>query len=149
MTDSKTEYGHTAKCRFTTDAWRESAWVDVDGTGTTMGDAYFPQRGLTLAEVDHVFSGDLEGRATGKMLVAYPGGTATFEGYTQFTGSIGGHDGSCVWRVVGTYDGAAHERLEIVPGLGTGGLEGLRGEAMLDLQGDPADGYEMVLAYDL
>ena len=33
--------------------------------------------------------------------------------------------------------------------MGTGGLEGLRGEAELRIAGHSEDGYELVLAYDV
>ena len=39
--------------------------------------------------------------------------------------------------------------VEVVPGMGTGGLEGLRGEAELKIAGHSDDGYELVLSYDL
>jgi hypothetical protein len=43
----------------------------------------------------------------------------------------------------------ATSRLEVVPGMGTGGLEGLRGEAELRIAGHSDHGYELVLSYDL
>jgi hypothetical protein len=53
-------------------------------------------------------------------------------------------------RHVGEQDaGAVRDRLEVVPGLGTGGLTGLRGEADLVIEGHAEDGYELVLHYDL
>ena len=53
-------------------------------------------------------------------------------------------------RHIGTQDaGSVSARLEVVPGMGTGGLEGLRGEAELTIAGHSDDGYEIVLRYDL
>ena len=40
-------------------------------------------------------------------------------------------------------------RLEVVPGMGSGALESLRGEAELRIAGHADDGYELVLSYDL
>jgi Protein of unknown function (DUF3224) len=40
-------------------------------------------------------------------------------------------------------------RLEVVPGMGTGELATLVGEAELAIAGHRDDGYELVLAYDL
>jgi hypothetical protein len=63
---------------------------------------------------------------------------------------VGGQDGTCVFRHVGSQDaGAVSAHLEVVPGLGTGGLEGLRGEADLEIAGHSDDGYALVLSYDL
>ena len=39
--------------------------------------------------------------------------------------------------------------VEVVPGMGTGGLENLRGEARLTIAGQSDDGYELVLSYDV
>jgi hypothetical protein len=71
-------------------------------------------------------------------------------GLERFTGSIGGHQGSCVFRHVGRQDaGSVSGRLEVVPGMGTGELATLAGEAELAIAGHSDDGYELVLSYDL
>ncbi len=68
----------------------------------------------------------------------------------HFTGSVHGNEGTCVFMQTGTPDaGSVTTRLEVVPGMGTGGLEGLRGEAELRIAGHSDDGYELVLSYDL
>ena len=55
-----------------------------------------------------------------------------------------------MFQHVGSQDaGSVTARLEVVPGMGTGGLEGLRGEAELRIAGHSDDGYELVLSYDL
>jgi hypothetical protein len=66
------------------------------------------------------------------------------------TGTLDGHDGSFVLRHTGSQDaGSVTAHLEVMPGLGTGGLEALRGEAELEIAGHSDDGYELVLRYDL
>ena len=61
-----------------------------------------------------------------------------------------GNEGTCVFVQTGTQDaGSVTTRLEVVPGMGTGGLEGLRGEGELRIAGHSDDGYELVLSYDL
>jgi hypothetical protein len=71
-------------------------------------------------------------------------------GLEQFTGSIDGHEGSCVFRHLGDQDkGSVSTHVEVVPGMGTGGLEQLRGEAELRIAGHSEDGYELVLSYEL
>lgn len=39
--------------------------------------------------------------------------------------------------------------MEIVPGLGTGGLENMTGTAHIDLAGHSDDGYDFTLEYEL
>ena len=68
----------------------------------------------------------------------------------RFEGSIGGHEGTCVFQHVGNQDkGSVTSHVEVVPGMGTGGLENLRGEAHLTIAGPSDDGYELVLSYDI
>jgi hypothetical protein len=83
-------------------------------------------------------------------LIAYEAGAAPVLGLERFEGSICGHDGTCVFRHVGSQDkGSVAGHLEVVPGMGTGGLQHLRGEADLSISGPSADGYDLVLAYDI
>lgn len=143
-------YAHEAKTTFTVAAWSEAAFVDIDGEGTTMGDNYYPSRGLSRAEVTYAYTGEVEGTGTVAYLISYKAGAAPVLGFERFEGSIGGHDGSCVLRHTGSHTGegvAAH--VEVVPGMGTGGLASLSGEADLRIAGHSEDGYELVLAYDL
>lgn len=143
-------YTHQAKAKFTVAGWSESAFVDIDGEGTTMGDNYYPSRGLTRAEVSYAYTEDIQGTSSLTYLIAYKAGAAPVVGFERFEGSIGGHDGTCVLRHTGSHTGegvTAH--VEVVPGMGTGGLAGLRGEAELRIAGHSDDGYELVLAYDL
>ena len=143
-------YPHTATCKFTVASWWESAYVDIDGEGTKVGELYYPKRGLSKAEVSYRYSGEIEGTSTLVYLIAYKADAAPVLGLERFTGSIGGHEGSCVFRHVGSQDaGSVSARVEVVPGMGTGGLEGLVGEAELSIGGHSDDGYELVLSYDL
>jgi hypothetical protein len=143
-------YSHTAACKFKVASWSETAYVDIDGEGTRAGELYYPKRGLSKAEVSYSYSGDVEGTGTLVYLIAYKADAAPVLGLEQFTGSIGGHEGSCVFRHVGSQDaGSVSARLEVVPGMGTGGLESLVGEAELAIAGHSDDGYELVLSYDL
>lgn len=143
-------YVHKATSRFTVTAWSEKPFVDIDGEGTTMGDNYYPNRGLTRAEVTYTYTGDIEGAGSLVYLIAYKNGAAPVIGFERFEGSVGGHDGTCVIKHLGTQDaGSVTGHLEVVPGMGTGGLAGLRGEAELTIAGHSDDGYELVLAYDI
>ena len=144
-------YALRATCRFDVASWTESAYVDIDeGEGTTAGETYYPKRGLTDAEVGYTYTGDVEGTSTLHYLIAYKDGAAPVVGLERFTGSIGGHEGTCVLQHTGSQDaGSVTAHLEVVPGMGTGGLETLRGEAELRIAGHSDDGYELVLSYDL
>jgi hypothetical protein len=143
-------YAHKATGRFEVASWSEHLISDIDGEGTTAGDAYYPSRGLTRAEVGYRYTGDIEGTSSEVILIAYKSDAAPVLGFERFEGSIGGHEGTCVFRHVGEQDqGSVRGRLEVVPGMGTGGLEALRGEAELSIAGHSDDGYELVLTYDL
>jgi hypothetical protein len=144
-------YAKQATCRFEVTSWKEQVYVDIDeGEGTTAGDMYYPKRGLTHAGVEYAYRGDVEGTSTLSYLIAYKADAAPVLGLERFTGSVDGHEGSCVFRHVGSQDaGSVSAHLEVVPGMGTGGLDGLRGEAELRIDGHSEDGYELVLSYDL
>lgn len=131
-------------------SWSESAYVDIDGEGTTMGDTYYPARGLTQARVGYSYTGEIEGTSTLAYLIAYKPAAAPVLGLERFQGTIGGQDGSCVFRHLGDQDaGSVSAHLEVVPGMGTGGLESLRGKAELRIAGHSENGYELVLSYDI
>lgn len=143
-------YGNESKGTFSVTSWSETAFVDIDGARTTAGDAYYPNRGLSRADVTYTYAGDIDGVSTVAYLISYKKGAAPIVGFERFEGSIGGHDGSCVLRHTGTHTGEGVEaRVEVVPGMGTGGLVDLRGEAELRIAGHSDHGYEFVLAYDL
>ena len=144
-------YAHKATCRFDVASWKEEVYVDIDeGEGTTSGDMYYPKRGLSLAEVGYTYTGDIEGSSTQRCLIAYKADAAPVLSLEYFTGSVDGHEGTCVFQHIGSQDaGSVSAHLEVVPGMGTGGLESLRGEAELSIAGESDDGYELVLAYDL
>ncbi len=143
-------YSKKATCRFDVASWNEEAYVDIDGEGTTAGETYYPRRGLTQARVGYTYTGDVDGSSTLAYLIGYQPDGGPVLGLEQFTGSVDGHEGSCVFLHTGHQDaGSVTAHLEVVPGLGTGGLEGLRGEAELRIAGHSEDGYELVLSYDL
>ena len=143
-------YAYTATSRFQVASWSESPYVDIDGEGTRAGEMYYPKRGLSRAEVNYTYTGDLEGTGPLVYLIAYKADAAPVLGLEQFTGSIGGHQGSCVFRHVGSQDaGSVSARLEVVPGMGTGDLRDLTGEAELTIAGHSDDGYQLVLSYNI
>ena len=144
------DYSKSTTGRFDVASWTEQAYVDIDGEGTTAGDMYYPTRGLSHAQVGYTYRGDVEGSSTLAYLIAYRPDGAPIFGMERFTGSIDGHEGSCVFLHTGTQDaGSVRARLEVLPGMGTGGLERLRGAATVEIAGHSDDGYLIELAYDL
>lgn len=149
-TSSTAGFPNEATSRFTVASWSETAFVDIDGEGTTMGDTYYPKRGLTQADVAYRYTGGMEGTGTVRYLIGYQSGEAPVLGFERFEGSIAGQEGSCVFRHLGVQDaGSVTATIEVVEGLGTGGLAGLRGRAELRIAGESKDGYELVLDYAL
>lgn len=143
-------YTKKAATKFSVASWEETVETDIDGTGTERGGAYYPDRGITRATVGYAYSGEMEGTSTVSYVFGYHGGDAPVLGLEQFTGTIGGQEGSCVFRHVGTHDASSvTATLEVVAGMGTGGLEGLRGTAELAIAGEAPDGYPLELSYDL
>jgi hypothetical protein len=143
-------FTHQATGRFTVSSWTEETFADLDGEGTTAGETYYPKRGLSHARVGYTYTGDLDGTSVLSYLIAYKPGGAPVLAFEHFTGSVDGHAGSCVFQHVGGQDeGSVWGHLEVVPGMGTGALESLRGAADLRIAGHSEDGYELVLAYDL
>jgi hypothetical protein len=143
-------YTHKASGSFDVASWSEGVVVDIDGEGITAGDNYYPHRGFAKAEVSYTYTGDIEGTSTLVYLIAYKPDAAPVLGLERFEGSIGGHEGSCVFRHIGSQDkGSVSARIEVVQGMGTGGLDTLRGEADLAIEGHSDDGYPFVLSYDI
>jgi len=149
MNDS-TSYSQKAACRFQVSSWDEKVLTDIDGEGTTYGEVYYPRRGVSRAEVRYTYSGAMEGTSTAAYLMGYRGGDDLVLALERFSGSVDGHEGSCVFQHTASHDSSSvRGHLRVVPGMGTGGLATLRGEAELLIEGHSEDGYELVLHYDL
>src|SRR5262245_54882889 len=52
---------HRAVGRFKVASWSETLVTDIDGEGTTAGEAYFPKRGVTRTDNAYSYTGDIEG----------------------------------------------------------------------------------------
>jgi hypothetical protein len=85
---------------------------------------------LTEIQVTETFVGDVEGEGMARFLqTARRDGTASFVGIERVTGSVGGRQGSFVLQDQGTLvDSTVTGTWFVVPGSGTDGLTGLRGE---------------------
>ena len=131
-------------------SWDETVIVDIDGESTEINGVSYPRRGFSRADTTYAYSGDIEGTGTVAYLISYNQGFAPTSGFERFEGSIDGHDGSLVFQHLGDHDErAVRATLTIVEGMGTGGLEGMRGEATVELAGHSDDGYDITLHDDL
>ncbi len=108
----------TASGSFQVASWQEDTYEET-GEG----------KGLTQADVNLTFTGELEGDATVRWLMAYrPDGTADFVGLARISGMLHGRPGSFVLTNTGEFDGrVARGTWSVVAGSGTGDLEGLAG----------------------
>lgn len=123
---------------FKIQGWDEEPYAEIEGG-----------RKLTKASVKQAFSGDLQGEGSVEWLMCYrPDETADFVGLQRIVGQIEGRSGSFVLlQTDGTFDGKeAKGQLSVVPGSGTGDLEGLRGRGEFSAPrgGEPS----MSLEYD-
>jgi hypothetical protein len=97
---------------------------------------------LVRIHVVETFSGDIEGEGTAVFLQVTQGeDAASFVGVERVTGRIGGRSGTFVLQDQGTLEGTTVSgKWFVVPGSGTGELEGLRGEGGFTAQlGQRAD----------
>jgi hypothetical protein len=145
------DYAQTAETRMSMTGWTETVKEDIDeGAGTTNHGVYYPKRGLTHVEATFAYAGEMEGTSTVQYLISYKEGGAPVMAFERFVGSIGGRQGSCVFWTTGTQSpGSVKGHSEVVPGLGTGELETLRGELDLSIEGMSNDGYPLTLRYDV
>jgi hypothetical protein len=100
--------------------WDETTYEELDGGAK-----------LTRASVKQNFSGAIVGDGAVEWLMSYRAdGTARFVGLQLVRGAVGDRKGSFVLETVGDFDGKqATWSATVVPGSGTGDLEGLRGTA--------------------
>ena len=85
---------------------------------------------MTRAVVTKTFTGDIEGEGQVEYLMMYRSdGSASFVGLERVVGRIAGKAGSFVLQRSGIFEGGvAKESYSVIPGSGTGELQGLSGE---------------------
>lgn len=127
-----------AEGTFKLTGWEEATYEDLGGDSK-----------LTRARIGQDFSGDIQATATSESLMFYRAdGTAAFVGLTQMTGQVDGHSGSFTLQTDGTYDGTeAKTQWLVIPGSGTDGLQGLRGQGTAVAPHGPNGSY--TFDYDL
>ena len=116
----------TGNATFATTAWDESPYAETDG-----------ERKLTRTRAAFAYQGDIEGEGSVEYLMAYsPSGLGSFVGLERIVCSLGGRFGSFVVQHTGTFDPkSVTTHWHIVPGSGTGELEGLHGGGEVVLAG--------------
>jgi hypothetical protein len=127
-----------AEGTFTVASWDEDTFEELGGGAK-----------LTRARIVQEFTGDLEATGAAELLMCYAAdGTATIVGLQRFLGRLGDRKGGFVLQSVGSYDGKeAKSTLTVVPGSGTDGLAGLRGEGTSAVGSEPPGSF--TLDYEL
>ncbi len=102
---------------------------------------------LTRIHVEESFSGDITGAGVVEFLQASSaGGAASFVGIERVTGTVAGRSGTFLLQDAGTVDGhVVRGDWFVIPGSGTGGLAGLRGEG--GFRADLGEGAQVHLDY--
>lgn len=130
-----------AKGAFEITSWDEEPYDERDGVK------------LSQARVTKTYRGDIEGESTTELLFAHglKEGSAAYVGIERIEASVDGRAGSFVLHHSAGSSGS-HSGEEgwaawtVVPDSGTGGLQGLRGEATLAMA--PDGGHTFELDYD-
>ena len=104
---------------------------------------------LTRVSATKSYQGDIAAEGKLEYLMMYrDDGSATFTGLERVVGTVAGRSGSFVLQHSGTFeDGVAKVTLSVVPGSGTEGLHGMRGEGGFAVGHQPP--YHITLDYDL
>ena len=126
--------GTPASATFQVKGWDEKTW-DGKLARDTKGAK------VTRASVKVVYKGDIEGEGQREYLMIYrEDETGNAIGLERIVGKVGGRSGSFVIQSNGTFVGHSTKGTWfIVPGSGTGELQGLRGEGEMNLEGQKED----------
>lgn len=109
----------TANARFAIKSWDEKPYSEGQD---------LPK--LTRASVSKNYSGDITGEGQVEYLMMYRSdGSATFLGLERIVGRLAGKTGSFVLQRTGVFEGGqAKETYSVIPGSGTGELQGVVGD---------------------
>ena len=125
-----------ANLSFKVTSWEEDPYQEMeDGTK------------LTRARVTNAFEGDLQGEGKVEYLMFHRAdGSARFVGLEHFVGEVAGRSGTFVLEHKGEFrGGTVDDTWTVVPGSGTGELEGFEGRA--SFTSDHAETYPMTFQY--
>jgi hypothetical protein len=125
-----------ASSPFTNDRYDEEAYAQADGTE------------LSRVHITRTFTGDLEGESTAELMIAKSEGGGGYIGHDRITGALGGRSGGFVFQHGGIMGPAGVSNTgTIVPGTGTGELEGISGEGTM--LADDDGNHTLTLTYEL
>jgi hypothetical protein len=98
-------------------------------TGTAAGTE------LSRVQITRRFSGDLEGESVAELLLCKtPAGVLSYAGTDHFTGQVDGRAGSFLFQHAGILENGGFRGIGyIVPTSGTDALQGLRGNAVVQV----------------
>jgi hypothetical protein len=125
-----------ASAPFTNDRYDEEPYAATDGTE------------LSRVHISRTFTGDLEGESAAELMIAKAEGGGGYIGHDRITGTLGGKAGSFVFQHSGIMGPAGVSNTgTIVPGTGTGELEGITGEGTM--LADEDGNHTLTLTYEL
>jgi hypothetical protein len=109
-----------ASAPFTNDRYDEEAYAEAEGVE------------LSRVHISRTFTGELEGESTAELMIAKSEGGGGYLGHDRIAGTLGGKSGSFMFQHTGLMgpDGVTNTGT-IVPGTGTGELEGIAGEGTI------------------
>jgi hypothetical protein len=125
-----------ASAPFTNDRYDEEPYGEADGAE------------VSRVHISRTFTGDLEGSSIAELLIAKSEGGGGYVGHDRVTGTLQGKSGSFVFQHTGLMgpEGVTNTGT-IVPGTGTGELEGVSGEGTM--LADDEGNHSLTLIYEL
>jgi hypothetical protein len=126
----------TASAPFTNDRYDEEPYGEAEGAE------------VSRVHISRTFSGDLQGESTAELLIAKSEGGGGYVGHDRITGTLDGKSGSFVFQHTGLMgpEGVTNTGT-IVPGSGSGALEGISGEGTM--LADEDGNHTLTLEYEL
>ena len=125
-----------ASAPFTNHRYDEDAYAEADGVE------------LSRVHISRTFSGDLEGESSAELMIAKSEGGGGYIGHDRITGTLAGRPGTFVFQHTGLMgpDGVTNTGT-VVPGTGTGELEGISGDGTM--LADEDGNHTLTLTYEL
>jgi len=114
-----------ASAPFSNDRYDEEAYAEAEGVE------------LSRVHISRTFTGDLEGESTAELMIARSEGGGGYIGHDRISGTLAGRAGTFVFQHTGIMgpDGVTNTGT-ILPGTGTGELEGITGEGTMLADGE-------------
>jgi len=125
-----------ASAPFTNDRYDEEAYAEADGVE------------LSRVHISRTFTGDLDGESTAELMITTSEGGGGYVGHDRISGALGGKTGTFVFQHTGIMGPKGITNTgTILPGTGTGELEGIAGEGRM--LADEAGNHTLTLTYEL